>query len=122
MFSAEDRSGSIPIHLLYEDEVDGWRANQSEATRTWLTFNAFKAERGKHLVVAGAQGRPTAVVVGLGKRQLRDELNCWTSAALADRLPEGDYHFGDAFQQGVATQLAFGWAYGQYRFERYRRG
>jgi leucyl aminopeptidase len=122
MFAAEDRPGSIPIHLLHEDDLEIWRSNQSEATRAWLAFNSFKAERGKLLIVAGPQGRPSAVIVGLGKRQARDELNCWTAAALADRLPDGDYHFSDTFQQGLATQLAFGWAYGQYRFERYRRG
>jgi leucyl aminopeptidase len=122
MFSAEDRPGSIPIHLLYEDDLESWRSSQNEATRTWLTFNGFKAERGKHLVIPGPQGRPIAIAAGLGKRQLRDELNCWTTAALADRLPDGDYHLTDSYQQTLATQLAFGWAYGQYRFERYRRG
>lgn len=122
MFSSEDRPGSIPIHLLYEDDLETWRSNQSEPTRAWLAFNAFKAERGKHLVVAGPQGKPATIVVGLGKRQARDELNCWTTAALADRLPEGDYHFTEAFQPNLATQLAFGWGYGHYRFERYRRG
>jgi leucyl aminopeptidase len=122
MFSSEDRPGSIPIHLLYEDDLETWRSNQSEPTRAWLSFNGFKAERGKHLVVAGPQGKPAAVVVGLGKRQARDELNCWITAALADRLPEGDYHFTEAFHPNLATHLAFGWAYGHYRFERYRRG
>ncbi|HEU4603274.1 MAG TPA: leucyl aminopeptidase family protein [Steroidobacteraceae bacterium] len=121
MFSADDRSDSIPIHLLYEEDLEAWRGGQSEATRNWCAFNTFKAERGKHLAIPGQQGRPAAVVVGLGKRQSREELNCWTTAALSDRLPEGDYHFTDAFPPNTATQLAFGWAYGQYRFERYRR-
>jgi leucyl aminopeptidase len=122
MFSADDRPGSIAIHLLHEDEFESWRGSQTEATRHWLGFNGFKAERSRYLVIPGSQGRPAAVVVGLGKRQPRDELNCWVTAALADRLPEGDYHFSDAYASPIATQLAFGWAYGQYRFDRYRRG
>ena len=82
---------------------------------------AFKAERGKQLVIPGTQGRPAAVVVGLGRRNPREELSCWAAAAIPDRLPDGDYHLAEALSARVATQFAFGWAYGQYQFERYRR-
>ena len=62
----EERHGSIPIHLLYEDDLDQWRTAQDEATRNWSAANCFKAERGKQLVVPGAQGRP-----GCGDRRAR---------------------------------------------------
>src|SRR5690606_12636657 len=50
-----------------------------------------------------------------------DELTCWTTAGLPDRLPDGPYHIATALPATAAAQAAFGWAYGQYRFERYRK-
>ena len=82
------------------------------------TANTFRAERGRVVVVPGDQGRPIAVVVGLGKV---DDLNCWLASSLPDRLPDGDYRLAEALPREAASQFAFGWAYGQYRFERYRR-
>jgi leucyl aminopeptidase len=117
----EERHGSIPIYLLYEDDLEQWRTTQSESTRNWSAANCFKAERGKQLVIPGAHGRPAAVVVGLGRRNPREELSCWAAAAIPDRLPDGDYHLAEALPGRLATQFAFGWAYGQYKFERYRR-
>jgi len=121
MTGNEERHGSIPIYLLYEDDLDQWRAAQDESTRNWSSANCFKAERGKQLVVPGANGRPASVIVGLGRRTPREELSCWAAAAIPDRLPDGDYHLAEALPTRLATQFAFGWAYGQYKFERYRR-
>lgn len=120
MIVTDERPHSIPIHLIAEDEFDPWVRAQQESVRQWVTANAFKGERFKTLLLPDSNGRPRAVVHGLG-RVLREELNCWAVAGLADRLPEGDYHFADRFAAPLANQLAFGWVYGQYRFERYRR-
>jgi hypothetical protein len=46
MTGNEERHGSIPIYLLYEDDLDQWRAAQDESTRNWSSANCFKAERG----------------------------------------------------------------------------
>jgi leucyl aminopeptidase len=73
------------------------------------------------LVIPGSNGRPSAVVVGLGRGNPREELSCWAAAAIPDRLPDGDYHLAETLPARLATQFAFGWAYGQYKFERYRR-
>lgn len=120
MTVTEDSAGSIPLHLVHEDDFDRWRATQHELTQNWIATNGFKAERNKILVVPGGQGRPIAVLVGLGRRNPRDELN-WIAAAVADRVPDGHYHLAEPLDQRAATQFAFGWGYGQYRFERYRR-
>jgi leucyl aminopeptidase len=114
-------SASIPIHLLFEDDFEGWRGAQSEPSRNWIAANSFKAERGRWLLVPGTSGRPEAVLVGLGKCSSRDEISCWTSAALSDRLPDGSYHLAESLPGKAALLFAFGWQYGQYKFERYRR-
>jgi leucyl aminopeptidase len=122
MTAPENSPGSIPLHLLYEDDFEQWRGAQNEMARNWAVANGFKAERNKLLLMPGPQGRPIAVVAGLGKRNPREEVTCWAAAAIADRLPDGQYHLAYALPARVATQFATGWAYGQYRFERYRRG
>lgn len=115
-------SASIPLHLLYEDDFEQWRTAQSESARNWAATNGFKAERNRLLLLPGENGRPIAVIAGLGKRNAREDVGCWVGAAIGDRLPDGQYHLAEALPPRVATQFAIGWAYGQYRFERYRRG
>ena len=120
MFSREDRAGSIPIHLVCEDELERWRNAQPESTRNWIAANHFRAERHKLLLLPDARGRTAGVVLGLG-RQTREPFSVWHAASLADRLPDGDYHLAEALPAEAAQQFAFGWAYGLYRFDRYRR-
>ncbi len=121
MFSREDRPGSVPIHLVHEDDFERWRSAQSDTTRNWINANHFKAERHKLLLIPDTQGRATAVLFGLGRRQPREPFSIWHAAVLSDRLPDGDYHLADALPNEAAHHFAFGWAYGLYRFERYRR-
>lgn len=120
MFSREDRPGSVPIHLVYEDDFERWRSGQSDATRNWIAANHFKAERHKLLLIPDTEGRASAVAFGLGRKQPREPFSIWHAAALADRLPDGDYHLAEALPADAANHFAFGWAYGLYRFERYR--
>jgi leucyl aminopeptidase len=121
MFFTDDRPESIPIHLVYEDDCENWRAAQAPATQAWLAANAFKGERTKVLLIPGPKGGPVAVVAGLGRKLPREEINCWNAAGLPDRLPDGSYHLARPLSPAVGAQFALGWAYGQYRFERYRR-
>jgi leucyl aminopeptidase len=122
MFFTDESAGSIPVHLLYEDDIDAWRGAQDEVTANWVAANTFRAEKLRLLLVPGAQGRPAAVLVGLGRRTPQEELSCWSAAAIPDRLPDGRYHLAGSLAPRAALQFAFGWAYGQYKFERYRRG
>ena len=113
---------SIPLHLLHEDEFEQWRTAQEEPVRNWAATHAFKAERNKILLLPGPQGRPVAAIVGVGRRDPREQLGFWLGAGLSDRLPDGRYHLASSLPARAATQFATGWAYGQYRFERYKRG
>ncbi|HKE94854.1 MAG TPA: leucyl aminopeptidase family protein [Povalibacter sp.] len=114
-------AGSVPIHLVYEDDFETWRGARDDATRNWLAANMFKAERMRVVLIPQASGTTAAAVVGLGRRPARDEFSCWSAAGLPDRLPDGHYHLAQPLSAAAAAQFAFGWAYGQYRFERYRR-
>jgi leucyl aminopeptidase len=121
MFFTDETVASIPIQLVYEDGFDTWLAEQPEVTRNWTASNQFKGERHKVLLIPGSTGRSQAVLVGLGRRSGREDVTCWTAAGLADRVPEGRYHVASPLSASAATQFAFGWAYGHYRFDRYRK-
>lgn len=121
MFFTDHRPQSVPIHLLHEDDCEHWRNAQPPAVQAWLAANAFKGERHRVLMIPGSDGRPTAIVAGMGRKLPGEDINCWNAAGLPDRLPDGSYHLARELSSAAAAQFAFGWAYGQYRFERYRR-
>jgi leucyl aminopeptidase len=111
-------NSSTPLWLLYEDEIERWRAGQSPLARQWLGEQNFKAEKHRVVLLPDSSGGIACAVAGLGKRQ--GELSLWHAAGLAERLPARRFRFAQEFSSGDATQLALGFAYGGYRFERYR--
>jgi leucyl aminopeptidase len=112
-------SGSVPLWLLHEDEVEGWLGTQRVAARRWLAEHGFKGERHRIVLLADAEGTVAAAVAGLGKRH--GPLTLWHTAGLVERLPPLRFALPQAFADADATQIALGFAYGGYRFERYKR-
>jgi leucyl aminopeptidase len=111
-------SVSVPLWLLYEDEIEAWRAAQSPLARQWLIEQNFKAEKHRIVLVPDSAGALVAAVGGLGKRF--GELSLWHAAGLPERLPPRRFRLAQEFSASGATQLALGFLYGGYRFERYR--
>lgn len=109
---------SLPLWLLYEDEIDAWRTAQPPATARWLAEQNFKGERHRVVLVPDFAGAIAAAVGGLGKRH--GSLSLWHAAGIAERLPPLRFHLAQPFPADEATQLCVGFAYGVYRFERYR--
>ena len=109
---------AIPLWLLYEDEVDAWRSSQPALVERWLRASNFNGERGKVALLPDAEGAAAMAVGGLGKRQ--GALSLWHAAAIADRLPPHLFAAAQAWDADEATQLALGFAYAAYRFDRYR--
>ena len=108
----------LPLWLLHEDDIDAWRAAQAPLARQWLVEQNFKAEKHRVLLLPDAGGAVAAAVAGLGKRQ--GELSLWHAAGLVERLPARRFRLAQEFSATEATQLALGFAYGAYRFDRYR--
>jgi leucyl aminopeptidase len=109
---------AIPLWLLHEEEVEAWRKGEGAAAAGWLGSHHFKGERHRTLLVPDGNGGVAMAVGGLGKRH--GGLSLWHGAGFAERLPPGNYRLAQSFADGEATQLALGFAYGAYRFERYR--
>jgi leucyl aminopeptidase len=108
----------VPLWLLYENEVDAWRATQSPSVARWLALQNFKGEKHRVVLLPDAAGGLGAAVGGLGRRQ--GELSLWHAAGFVERLPPRRFRLAQAFTADEATQLCLGFAYGGYRFDRYR--
>ena len=107
-----------PLWLLYEDEIDAWRERQTPLARQWLIEQNFKAEKHRVVLLPTSAGGVACAAAGLGKRL--GELSLWHAAGLVERLPARRFRLAQEFGASEATQLALGFAYGAYRFERYR--
>ncbi len=113
-----DSSSSLPLWLLYEDEIEVWRSAQSGFTQQWLADQNFKCERHRVVLLPDATGTLSGAIGGLGKRQ--GDVSLWHSAGIAERLPARQFHLAQPWSAGEATQICLGFAYGGYRFDRYR--
>jgi leucyl aminopeptidase len=113
-----DGSDSVPLWLLYEDEIEAWRATQTPLVARWLTVQNFKGEKHRVLLLPDSAGGLAAAVGGLGRRQ--GALSLWHAAGIVERLPSRRFRLAQQFTAEEATQLCLGFAYGGYRFERYR--
>ena len=110
---------ALALWLLHEDEVEAWAAAQSPLLRRWAGEQSFKGERHRVVLLPDAQGGIAGALGGLGKRQ--GPLSLWHAAGIAERLPPRRYSLQQRFGAAEATQLALGFAYAAYRFERYKR-
>jgi leucyl aminopeptidase len=113
-----DSRFALPLWLLYEDEIEHWCAAQPVPLAKWALEQNFKGERHRVLLFADAAGVLAGAVGGLGRRQ--GALSLWHAAGLAERLPPRHYRLAQEFSAAEATQLCLGFAYGGYRFDRYK--
>jgi leucyl aminopeptidase len=113
-----DSKDSVPLWLLYENEIEGWRATQTPPVARWLAEQNFKGEKHRVLLLPDSAGGLAAAVGGLGRRM--GELSLWHTAGFVERLPPRRFRLAQPFTAAEATQLYLGFAYGGYRFDRYR--
>ena len=121
MFTDAPDAAAVPIHLISESGFDAWRDSLPARARSWLTANGFRPERGRVCLIPDADGQLDAVALGLGAIGSMEELSLWHCAGLADRLPAGHYVFAGDLTAEQWQRGAQGWAYGRYRFSRYRK-
>ncbi len=113
-----DSSVSLPLWLLYEDEIEAWRAAQPAPLAHWLSQQNFKAERHRVVLLPDSSGALAGAVGGLGRRN--GSLSLWHGAGFVERLPPRRFRLAQEWSAADATQLCLGFAYGAYRFDRYR--
>jgi leucyl aminopeptidase len=120
MFAEDRSSNAIAIHLISEEGLDAWRAAQPLPIREWLAACSFRADRNQLALLPASNGAVGGVIVGLGKQANTQEVLFWVAAGLPDRVPNGRYRVESVIDAAL-SQFALGWAYGRYRFERYKK-
>jgi leucyl aminopeptidase len=120
MFEDRDVAAARPLWLVAERDLEAWLATQDAATRDWLGAQRFRAERFQAAVLTDAGGALRGAVLGLGPLAAAGDLEPWHLAAAVDRLPGGAWRIETPLPAHAATAAALGWAYGSYRFDRYR--
>ncbi|HSC06311.1 MAG TPA: leucyl aminopeptidase family protein, partial [Steroidobacteraceae bacterium] len=113
---------ALPLWLVAEGNLEEWLATQPAASVRWIQGSGFKGERHRCLLLPGSDGAAAGAVLGLGKLTGPADLSLWHTAGLADKLPAGlDFRCATPLPPPSATQVALGFLYGHYRFDRYRR-
>ncbi len=120
MFEDRDAAAARPLWLVAEGDLASWLASRDEATRAWLTALRFRAERHQVTCLARPDGTVSGAVLGLGSLVSVAALEPWHVAGAVDRLPGGPWRIDTPLPADAATAAALGWAFGSYRFERYR--
>jgi leucyl aminopeptidase len=115
----EQVDDAVPIWPIAKDDFAGWVAEQPAHVRDWLGAHRFEAKPGSFQTVPGKTGRVQGVALGVGR-----PATLWNFAPLTQGLPAGRYRLEPArgrLDAAAATHAALGWAYGGYRFARYRQ-
>src|SRR6202140_2467590 len=80
-----DGGDSVPLWLLYENEIEAWRAAQTPLVERWLSLQNFKGEKHRVVLLPDAAGGLAAAVGGLGRRT--GDMSLWHTAGFVERLP-----------------------------------
>src|SRR6202051_3071523 len=98
-----DSSDSVPLSLLYENEIEAWGATQSPPVARWLAEQNFKGEKHRVLLLPDTAGGLAAAVGGLGRRQ--GDLSLWHTAGFGERLPPRRFRLAHTFTGARAPPL-----------------
>jgi leucyl aminopeptidase len=115
-FAAPD-AAAIPIRLIAPDSpLD----DLPEAQRLWADHHGFTGALAQICALPGAGGRPEVVLLGTGTAADRRRQRFATGHAIAG-LPEASYRVTNPPEDAEAAELALGYLFSLYRFDRYRR-
>jgi len=111
-----EREPSLPIIPVPVDGVEEVTRRMEAPARAWIEAHRFMPKAGRHLVLPGRDGRPAAVLFGVGAGA--QDCPPFLLGKLAGALPPADYRLEGSF--GEPLLVALGWALSAYRFERYK--
>ena len=117
---ADPSDAAIALHVVAQDALEGWLADQSDPVQNWITSQGFTGAVGQAVVTADPDGMPSMAVVGYGSEKTRLR-NRFHLAAAAAKLPAGDYYIASGLPEADTANEALGWLLSHYRFGRYAK-
>jgi len=107
-------SQTIPIVPVTAESLASSSKQLTGAQNDWLQSIDFKPDPGNHVLLPGADGKLSAVMVAVNVDAPLQVL-----AGLPAQLPAGDYHLQCEQDEHWQSQAMLGWQFGAYRFQRY---
>ena len=114
-FAAPDPT-AIPILLVAGDDT---LDTLTQAQRAWAEHHGFHGSLGQSCALPGHDGRPVMVLLGLGTAQDRLCRRFALGHAIAG-MPEATYLLSNPPKGTDGAELALGYLFACYRFDRYR--
>lgn len=118
-FASPD-SSSIDLHIVAQQDLEGWLSDQPDNARTWLAANGFTAALGQVAIIPNSDGAVGYAVAGYGTASGRARKR-FPLATVAEALPEGTYHIASGLPEEVAETETLGWLLTGYAFDRYAK-
>ena len=115
-FAPDDDAAKV-LHVIAQDDLEAWLAEQSDRVTNWARAAGFTARLGSTLVVPGEDGTVDMVLAGYGTPDSRAR-GRFHLAGCAMSLPEGSYRISGLAAEHE-TEEALGWLLGGYVFDRY---
>ena len=117
---ADPDAQAIPLHLVGEEEVEGWLPTLDPVARRWLAASGFAGRAGQVMAAPDAEGGVALAAVGLGSEAARARQR-FAAAAGIDRLPPRAYRIATGPAPGPALdEAALGWLLAGYRYDRFK--
>ncbi|APE44891.1 leucyl aminopeptidase [Sulfitobacter alexandrii] len=110
---------TTPLHVLSEEALTDWCADQPDAVQNWVRTNGFTGALGQALAIADKDGKPQMALAGFGSEKSRAR-GRFHLAAVASQLPRGSYEIASGLPDESAEIEALGWLLAGYAFDRYR--
>jgi leucyl aminopeptidase len=101
------------IHIVGTDGFTDWLKAQPERTRTAISAARLKGDAGANAILSGDTADSWSIVLVVKDA---GALAAWDLAALAAKLPAGNYQLAGA----TPGRAALGWLLAQHKFTRYK--
>lgn len=111
---ATETQSPTRLIVLAASAFADWLAEQPVAVQSWLEVTAYD---GKGFAFLPGDDKALAAVLFVCDKP--DEV--FATAALAEKLPAGDYVLAEDLDDAVVRNVAFGWGLTTYRFDRYKK-
>lgn len=106
---------AIPIVPLTAAQLKPWLSKQKAAVKNWVATNKFTARPDSFTVLGDSNGGVAMVIAGI------ESPHIWALAQLPMLLPAGHYKIEGDFTTEQLSEMALGFALGQYQFDKYRK-
>ncbi len=113
-FATKATKATVVVHVHTAKSAKAWLARQPAAAKVWVSDTDFQIKVGAVGLLPRRDGGLGSVLFVVG-----DSLDPFAMAKLPAALPKGRYEL-QGVEPTLAECIALGWAFGEYRYARYK--